>query len=243
MVLNEDESVYIATNNQLNPDSQSVLYHRQAYKIVMLNPESTELRQQYLTLDDYQHHRYALTTARGSQPHLMGSVSFGVPAPNSRTLETAPGREEVKPALLYYSYQSEDPQQQPYLVAHLRLTPKIFEYLMALSCGLESISFSQECHDEIITFKTSIDADITKHRTYQAKQRYSPEENLSDFLTPTGLARARSYDHQAHNAPKILSVPPGATLSTTSPGKSATATTRQMDDILFCALNDEGAFI
>ena len=40
------------------------------------------------------------------------------------------------------------------------ITPKLFEYLMALASGKVGLSFSSECNNDLIAFKASIDSMI-----------------------------------------------------------------------------------
>ncbi len=66
----------------------------------------------------------------------------------------------------------------PSIGARLYLSPRVFEYLMSLGAGIQGISFSNECYAEITSFKTSIDAYITR-----LDNETSNEINNKSYLT------------------------------------------------------------
>lgn len=74
----------------------------------------------------------------------------------------------------YYRYGSTAP-----LVCYLKLTPKIFEYLMSLAAGKMSISFSQESEQTLRTFKDNL-------LSYLGSHHNSPEEGRELKLMSIG---------------------------------------------------------
>ena len=57
-----------------------------------------------------------------------------------------------------YSEVSKAYKHYPVVAQKIILTPRLFNYLMAMGAGDSSISFSDECHEELTSFKTRIEA-------------------------------------------------------------------------------------
>lgn len=66
---------------------------------------------------------------------------------------------------LCYPEESKAGGRYPVVAEKLILSPRLFDYLMCLGAGDSSISFSDECNEELTAFKTRIDA--FKAKTYK----------------------------------------------------------------------------
>ena len=71
------------------------------------------------------------------------------------------------------------------LICYLKLTPKIFEYLISLASGKMSISFSQECQQTIANFKDNLLSYLSRTRTHYLTPTHNPadDENLELSLS------------------------------------------------------------
>ena len=66
----------------------------------------------------------------------------------------------------------------PVAAVKLILSPRLFNYLMSIGAGDSSISFSDECHEELTSFKTRIEAFKSMHDNNQNSNEKQVIEKL-----------------------------------------------------------------
>lgn len=190
MVLSQQSSLVVTSNNRLNPTGFCVLYNKEDYiinyhkegmdlvnclKIVdgsLLDEPSGQLYLAYYGFkDDCQSELDALEKdAEEIQANIDRCWDDG-------NLEEAQiWREKGKDVRAKLNALKQQNSNQGKLVSYVHLTPKMFNYLMSLTNGVMSISFSDECLKELLTFKSTLE-------DYLAKRRSSKDISIDEQLS------------------------------------------------------------
>ena len=195
MVLSQQSSLVVTSNNRLNPTGFCVLYNKEDY-IINYHKEGMDLvnclkivdgslingslldepaGQLYLAYygfkDDCQSELDALEKgAEEIQANIDRCWDDG-------NLEEAQiWREKGKDVRAKLNALKLKNSNQGKLVSYVHLTPKMFNYLMSLTNGFMSISFSEECLKELLTFKSTLEDYLAKRRS---NKDISIDEQLS----------------------------------------------------------------
>ena len=190
MVLSQQSSLVVTSNNRLNPTGFCVLYNERLYKInyhdeeldlvnclkivdgSLLDEPSGQLYLAYYGFkDDSQSELDALEKdAEEIQANFDRCWDDG-------NLEEAQiWRKKGKDVRAKLNALKQQNSNQGKLVSYVHLTPKMFNYLMSLSNGVMSISFSDECLKELLTFKSTLE-------DYLAKRRSSKDISIDEQLS------------------------------------------------------------
>lgn len=163
MVLSQQSSLVVTSNNRLNPTGFCVLYNERLYKI-NYHDEELDLVNCLKIVDG------SLLDEPTGQLYL---AYYGFKDDcQSFSKEQLKGltAEEIMNLLLQQN------SNQGKLVSYVHLTPKMFNYLMSLTNGVMSISFSDECLKELLTFKSTLE-------DYLAKRRSSKDISIDEQLS------------------------------------------------------------
>lgn len=163
MVLSQQSSLVVTSNNRLNPTGFCVLYNERLYKI-NYHDEELDLVNCLKIVDG------SLLDEPTGQLYL---AYYGFKDDcQSFSKEQLKGltAEEIMNLLLQQN------SNQGKLVSYVHLTPKMFNYLMSLTNGVMSISFSDECLKELLTFKSTLE-------DYLAKRRSSKDISIDEHLS------------------------------------------------------------
>ena len=190
MVLSQQSSLVVTSNNRLNPTGFCVLYNERLYKInyhdeeldlvnclkivdgSLLDEPSGQLYLAYYGFkDDSQSELDALEKdAEEIQANFDRCWDDG-------NLEEAQiWRKKGKDVRAKLNALKQQNSNQGKLVSYVHLTPKMFNYLMSLTNGVMSISFSDECLKELLTFKSTLE-------DYLAKRRSSKDISIDEHLS------------------------------------------------------------
>ena len=190
MVLSQQSSLVVTSNNRLNPTGFCVLYNERLYKInyhdealdlvnclkivdgSLLDEQSGQLYLAYYGFkDDSQSELDALEKdAEEIQANFDRCWDDG-------NLEEAQiWRKKGKDVRAKLNALKQQNSNQGKLVSYVHLTPKMFNYLMSLTNGVMSISFSDECLKELLTFKSTLE-------DYLAKRRSSKDISIDEHLS------------------------------------------------------------
>lgn len=190
MVLSQQSSLVVTSNNRLNPTGFCVLYNERLYKInyhdealdlvnclkivdgSLLDEQSGQLYLAYYGFkDDSQSELDALEKdAEEIQANFDRCWDDG-------NLEEAQiWRKKGKDVRAKLNELKQQNSNQGKLVSYVHLTPKMFNYLMSLTNGVMSISFSDECLKELLTFKSTLE-------DYLAKRRSSKDISIDEQLS------------------------------------------------------------
>ncbi|MCK0514635.1 hypothetical protein MXE38_07205 [Anaerobiospirillum sp. NML120448] len=190
MVLSQQSSLVVTSNNRLNPTGFCVLYNERLYKInyhdealdlvnclkivdgSLLDEQSGQLYLAYYGFkDDSQSELDALEKdAEEIQANFDRCWDDG-------NLEEAQiWRKKGKDVRAKLNALKQQNSNQGKLVSYVHLTPKMFNYLMSLTNGVMSISFSDECLKELLTFKSTLE-------DYLAKRRSSKDISIDEQLS------------------------------------------------------------
>ena len=190
MVLSQQSSLVVTSNNRLNPTGFCVLYNERLYKInyhdealdlvnclkivdgSLLDEQSGQLYLAYYGFkDDSQSELEALEKdAEEIQANFDRCWDDG-------NLEEAQiWRKKGKDVRAKLNALKQQNSNQGKLVSYVHLTPKMFNYLMSLTNGVMSISFSDECLKELLTFKSTLE-------DYLAKRRSSKDISIDEQLS------------------------------------------------------------
>lgn len=190
MVLSQQSSLVVTSNNRLNPTGFCVLYNERLYKInyhdeeldlvnclkivdgSLLDEPSGQLYLAYYGFkDDSQSELDALEKdAEEIQANFDRCWDDG-------NLEEAQiWRKKGKDVRAKLNALKQQNSNQGKLVSYVHLTPKMFNYLMSLTNGVMSISFSDECLKELLTFKSTLE-------DYLAKRRSSKDISIDEQLS------------------------------------------------------------
>ena len=163
MVLSQQSSLVVTSNNRLNPTGFCVLYNERLYKI-NYHDEELDLVNCLKIVDG------SLLDEQSGQLYL---AYYGFKDDcQSFSKEQLKGltAEEIMNLLLQQN------SNQGKLVSYVHLTTKMFNYLMSLTNGVMSISFSDECLKELLTFKSTLE-------DYLAKRRSSKDISIDEHLS------------------------------------------------------------
>ena len=163
MVLSQQSSLVVTSNNRLNPTGFCVLYNERLYKI-NYHDEELDLVNCLKIVDG------SLLDEPTGQLYL---AYYGFKDDcQSFSKEQLKGltAEEIMNLLLQQN------SNQGKLVSYVHLTTKMFNYLMSLTNGVMSISFSDECLKELLTFKSTLE-------DYLAKRRSSKDISIDEHLS------------------------------------------------------------
>ena len=163
MVLSQQSSLVVTSNNRLNPTGFCVLYNERLYKI-NYHDEELDLVNCLKIVDG------SLLDEPSGQLYL---AYYGFKDDcQSFSKEQLKGltAEEIMNLLLQQN------SNQGKLVSYVHLTPKMFNYLMSLTNGVMSISFSDECLKELLTFKSTLE-------DYLARRRSSKDISIDEHLS------------------------------------------------------------
>ena len=163
MVLSQQSSLVVTSNNRLNPTGFCVLYNERLYKI-NYHDEELDLVNCLKIVDG------SLLDEPTGQLYL---AYYGFKDDcQSFSKEQLKGltAEEIMNLLLQQN------SNQGKLVSYVHLTTKMFNYLMSLTNGVMSISFSDECLKELLTFKSTLE-------DYLAKRRSSKDISIDEQLS------------------------------------------------------------
>ncbi len=129
----DGESLFVSTNNKLNPTAFCVLYS--GMKVSLNNVEQNRIVSDQVRL----------------------TLSAVTDKNNSNNIGCKLSQDQANESVVVLRY---TPVTSAQTVEHidLKLTPRMFEYLMSLADGSMAISFSHECHDDINAFKDTITA-------------------------------------------------------------------------------------
>ena len=178
MALNKDNDLVVSTNNMLNPTAFCVLYDKDKYQL------------SYQTGDDPLVNRIKIVDGSlvKDVPEQMCLAFYGGIDKDSKSISEQMNQldEEIQNIFSDESLSSDEQlykfksltkqkeelkQQQAEgatgqgkLVTYIKLTPKLFDYLMSLSSGLMPLSFSDECFKEVIAFKSTLEDYISRNQ-------------------------------------------------------------------------------
>lgn len=163
MVLSQQSSLVVTSNNRLNPTGFCVLYNERLYKI-NYHDEELDLVNCLKIVDG------SLLDEPTGQLYL---AYYGFKDDcQSFSKEQLKGLTAEEIMNLFLQQNS----NQGKLVSYVHLTPKMFNYLMSLTNGVMSISFSDECLKELLTFKSTLE-------DYLAKRRSSKDISIDEHLS------------------------------------------------------------
>ena len=163
MVLSQQSSLVVTSNNRLNPTGFCVLYNERLYKI-NYHDEELDLVNCLKIVDG------SLLDEPTGQLYL---AYYGFKDDcQSFSKEQLKGLTAEEIMNLFLQQNS----NQGKLVSYVHLTPKMFNYLMSLTNGVMSISFSDECLKELLTFKSTLE-------DYLAKRRSSKDISIDEQLS------------------------------------------------------------
>ena len=163
MVLSQQRSLVVTSNNRLNPTGFCVLYNERLYKI-NYHDEELDLVNCLKIVDG------SLLDEPTGQLYL---AYYGFKDDcQSFSKEQLKGLTAEEIMNLFLQQNS----NQGKLVSYVHLTPKMFNYLMSLTNGVMSISFSDECLKELLTFKSTLE-------DYLAKRRSSKDISIDEHLS------------------------------------------------------------
>lgn len=195
MVLSQQRSLVVTSNNRLNPTGFCVLYDKEDY-IINYHKEGMELvnclkivdgslingslldeptGQLYLAYygfkDDCQSELDALEKVA---EEIQANIQHAARNQLYYLLDDLIDEQNKNKAKLEKLKQNNSNQGK--LVSYVHLTPKMFNYLMSLTNGVMSISFSEECLKELLTFKSTLEDYLAKRRS---NKDISIDEQLS----------------------------------------------------------------
>lgn len=190
MVLKQQRSLVVSSNNRLNPTGFCVLYDKEDYiinyhkedmdlvnclKIVdgsLLDEQTGQLYLAYYGFkDDCQSELDALEK---DAKEIQANIDRCLDDDNLK--EAKIWREKEKEINSKLEKLKQNNSNQGKLVSYVHLTPKMFNYLMSLTNGVMSISFSDECLKELLTFKSTLE-------DYLAKRRSSKDISIDEQLS------------------------------------------------------------
>lgn len=160
LMSNDTDDLFVSTNNKLNPTAFCVLYYGMRTELNQ-NPERPRDDKVRLTLNVINDDA-AVGSGYGYRGEALSSNVIS----------------EAVPVLRYTPDQDLHQPQVPVQI-DLKLTPKMFEYLMALADGSMAISFSHECHEDINAFKDNIT--VAKNTISQRHATTDIRYNLSNI--------------------------------------------------------------
>ena len=163
MVLSQQSSLVVTSNNRLNPTGFCGPYDKEDY-IINYHKEGMELVNCLKIVDG------SLLDEPTGQLYL---AYYGFKDDcQSFSKEQLKGLTAEEIMNLFLQQNS----NQGKLVSYVHLTPKMFNYLMSLTNGVMSISFSDECLKELLTFKSTLE-------DYLAKRRSSKDISIDEHLS------------------------------------------------------------
>lgn len=157
MVVKDQDEIFVSNNNKLNPTAFCVIYGVGMKLGVDFNTSYSNSNSTKLTFG------LSGNSTQSPSERLM-VIRYSAPP------VTYPHADQTAHAAA---------NQASLSAVELTLTPKMFEYLMALASGKMAISFSQECHEDLNAFKDNLTARLTSNAG-DYKQR--PNEPLAMSL-------------------------------------------------------------
>ena len=168
MVLSQQSSLVVTSNNRLNPTGFCVLYDKEAY-IINYHKEGMDLVNCLKIVDGSLINGSLLDEPTGQLYLAYYGFKDNCQSLSKDQLKGLTAEEIMN---LYLQQNS----NQGKLVSYVHLTPKMFNYLMSLTNGVMSISFSDECLKELLTFKSTLEDYLAKRRS---NKDISIDEQLS----------------------------------------------------------------
>lgn len=187
MVLKQQRSLVVSSNNRLNPTGFCVLYDKEDYvinyhkdgmelvnclKIVdgslingsLLDEPTGQLYLAYYGFkDDCQSE---LNDLEKEAENIQAKIQHAAINQLYHLFDDLINEQNKNKAKLEKLKQNNSNQGK--LVSYVHLTPKMFNYLMSLTNGVMSISFSDECLKELLTFKSTLEDYLAKRRLSKA---------------------------------------------------------------------------
>lgn len=182
MVLSKQSSLVVTSNNRINPTGFCVLYDKEDYtinyhkdgmdlvnclKIVdgsLLDEPSGQLYLAYYGFKD--DCLSELDALEKDAKEIQANIDRCLDDDNLK--EAKIWREKEKAINSKLEKLKQKNSNQGKLVSYVHLTPKMFNYLMSLTNGVMSISFSEECLKELLTFKSTLEDYLAKRRLSKA---------------------------------------------------------------------------
>lgn len=195
MVLSQQSSLVVTSNNRLNPTGFCVLYNKEDY-IINYHKEGMDLvnclkivdgslingslldeptGQLYLAYYGFKDDSQSEFDALEKDAEEI-QANFDRCWDDGNLEEAQIWREKGKDVRAKLNALKLKNSNQGKLVSYVHLTPKMFNYLMSLTNGVMSISFSEECLKELLTFKSTLEDYLAKRRS---NKDISIDEQLS----------------------------------------------------------------
>lgn len=182
MVLNKDCPLVISTNNMLNPTAFCVVYDKDQYQLSYHSGDAPLITRIKLVDGSLVREEGQLYLAYYGAIDLDINIQRTKLEQQLRDLIKSNANDFTKLQDITAQIDKLDAaheNNQGKLVTYLKITPKIFDYLMSLAHGVMPISFTDECFQEINAFKSALENYISRNQHLSDKQElYSLKNQL-----------------------------------------------------------------